>query len=109
MSANNKQEVPVSIETNKMMAELQLRRAQMARLPFCPDHRDKVRHLPCRECEVEHLRSLLLAAKSLILAAKGPSGGPESWDDTRDRWMWYVDELEKREPKPYLHKEKDQT
>ena len=25
------------------------------RLPFCPDHRDKVAGKPCRECEIERL------------------------------------------------------
>jgi hypothetical protein len=28
------------------------------RFPFCPDHRDKVAGLPCRECEIERLRAL---------------------------------------------------
>lgn len=28
-------------------------------LPFCPDHRDKVAGLPCRECEIEQLRGAL--------------------------------------------------
>ena len=27
------------------------------RLPFCPDHRDKVAGKPCRECEIERLRA----------------------------------------------------
>lgn len=42
--------------TDREMKELELRRAQMARQPFCPDHRDKVHGLACRECEIEHLR-----------------------------------------------------
>lgn len=35
------------------------------RLPFCPDHRDKVAGKPCRECEIERL------AKSLRKANDG--------------------------------------
>jgi len=49
---------PVDLSA-KERAELKLRRAQMARNPFCPDHRDKVHGKPCRECEIEHLRSII--------------------------------------------------
>ncbi len=74
-------------------AELQLRRKQMSMVPFCPDHRDKVRHKPCRECEIEHLKKLIKSARHLILAATGPDGWPTSWKETRDRWMAYVNEV----------------
>lgn len=33
----------------KKLAELELRRRQMARFPFCPDHRDKVFGLACHQ------------------------------------------------------------
>jgi hypothetical protein len=46
-------------ERHKAEVELNLRREQMSRFPFCPDHRDKVHGKPCRECEVEHLRECL--------------------------------------------------
>lgn len=36
--------------------ELDLRRRYMAALPFCPDHRDKMKGLPCRQCEIERLQ-----------------------------------------------------
>lgn len=29
----------------------------------------------------------LIAAKHLLLAAKGPDGGPTDWNETRERWM----------------------
>lgn len=34
------------------------------RLPFCPDHRDKVAGKPCRECEVERLAALPAAPEA---------------------------------------------
>jgi hypothetical protein len=39
--------------------ELKLRREQEKRVPFCPDHRDKVRGLTCRQCEIERLTAQL--------------------------------------------------
>ena len=42
----------------------------------------------------EHLMQMIQAAKHLILAATGPDGGPTSWNETRDRWMEHVKELE---------------
>lgn len=74
-------------------AELQLRRKQMASVPFCPDHRDKVRHKPCRECEIEYLKRIIKAAKHLILAATCPDGGPTNWNETKDRWMKSAEEV----------------
>ena len=74
-------------------AELRLRRSQISRFPFCPDHRDKVYGKQCRECEIEHLQKMVKAAKHLILAATGPDGGPTDWNETRDRWMKYADEV----------------
>lgn len=67
--------------------ELAMRRAYMRSLPFCADHRDKVKGKPCRECEIERLRLMLKAAKHLLLAATGPDDGPTSWTETRQRWM----------------------
>jgi hypothetical protein len=78
---------------SKDRAELELRRRQMASSPFCSDHRDKLKGKPCRECEIEHLKRLVKAAKHLILAATGPEG-PESWIETRDRWLNYVELME---------------
>ena len=77
----------------KAGAELRLRRRQMSRFPFCPDHRDKVQGKPCRECEVELLHHLLLAAKHLLKAATGPVGGPDDWNETRERWMKHADRM----------------
>ena len=38
----------------------------MKNLPFCPDHRDKVSGLPCRQCAIEILmKSLNLAIDRL--------------------------------------------
>ena len=48
-------------------------------LPLCPDHRDKVRDKPCRECEVEMLRSA-------IRRAIDNAGGRESeWGERAER------------------------
>jgi len=44
-------------KVKELLAELRLRRHQMSQFPFCPDHRDKVHGLECRECEVEKLRA----------------------------------------------------
>ena len=38
-------------------------------------------------------RNLLLAAKYLLLAAKGPKDGPTNWDETRQRWLQHTDSL----------------
>ena len=38
---------------------LKLKTRLLDRLPFCPDHRDKVAGKPCRECQIEHLKRLL--------------------------------------------------
>ena len=37
--------------------------------------------------DLERLEKLIKAAKHLLLAATGPSGGPTSWVETRRRWM----------------------
>jgi hypothetical protein len=58
-------------ELVKVKVELNLRREQMSKFPFCPDHRDKVNGKECRECEVEHLRGLL---KRLEWAGKEMTG-----------------------------------
>jgi len=50
-------------EINRLRAELQIRKEQITRMPFCPDHRDKVRGLPCRECEIERLNSIIKKLK----------------------------------------------
>ena len=54
----------------KERKELELRRAQMARNPFCPDHRDKVYGKPCRECEIEHLARIDAAQHLADMAAE---------------------------------------
>lgn len=46
-------------EERKQERELELRRAYMQSLPFCPDHRDKVKGKSCRECEIERLKSVI--------------------------------------------------
>ena len=46
--------------------ELTLRRNQMSRFPFCPDHRDKVFGLPCRQCEIERLENLLKRINQVV-------------------------------------------
>lgn len=39
------------------------------------------------QIEIANLLLLLKAAKHLLLAAKGPRGGPTCWHETRRRWM----------------------
>lgn len=72
---------------DKERAELELRRNQMKRYPFCPDHRDKVFGKRCRECEIEKMSLLLKAAYHLLMAATGPGGGPTDWNETRQKWI----------------------
>jgi len=43
-------------EVSKLNRKDELRKRYSENLPFCPDHRDKVKGLPCRECENERLR-----------------------------------------------------
>ena len=74
-------------ELAKVKVELNLRREQMSRFPFCPDHRDKVHGKECRECEVEHLRGCL---KRLEWAADGRCpvcGKPKSCGHRFDCWL----------------------
>ena len=52
-------------------AELRLRREQMRSFPFCPDHRDKVRHKPCRECEIERLNRVIERLQGLLTRGSG--------------------------------------
>ena len=59
-------------ENGKLRAELKLRRHQMSQFPFCPDHRDKVHGLECRECEIERLR---IAIIKLLAANEPPEEG----------------------------------
>jgi hypothetical protein len=47
------------LPTHKELMELESRRDAMSRYPFCPDHRDKVRGLSCRQCEIERLTKLV--------------------------------------------------
>lgn len=46
-------------EIRGLVTELEHRRSVLSRLPFCPDHRDKVAGLDCRECEIERLSAAL--------------------------------------------------
>jgi len=74
-------------ELAKVKVELNLRREQMSRFPFCPDHRDKVHGKECRECEVEHLRRCL---KRLEWAADGRCpvcGKPKSCGHHFEVWL----------------------
>lgn len=58
--------------TEKEHNELKLRRKQMSSFPFCSDHRDKVQHLPCRECEIERVQKVNdLFREALIEVASG--------------------------------------
>jgi len=59
-------------ENTKLREELKLRRHQMSQFPFCPDHRDKVHGLECRECEIERLR---IAIMKLLAANEPPEEG----------------------------------
>ena len=68
----------------KERKELELRRAQMARNPFCPDHRDKVYGKPCRECEIEHLARIVRQQRAALRMALG-SGGLNHVTDTKVR------------------------
>lgn len=79
-------------QLDRIQGELKLRRSQMSRYPFCPDHRDKVYGRPCRECTVETMRKLLVAARHLLLVATGPEDGPTSWIETRESLFRRMDE-----------------
>jgi hypothetical protein len=49
--------------------------------------REASRGLACKQVDVANMLLLLKAAKHLLLAAKGPVGGPTCWDETRRRWL----------------------
>ena len=51
---------------NKERIELEHRRSVMSRHPFCPDHRDKVQGLSCRQCEIERLTAKVAALSSAV-------------------------------------------
>lgn len=53
-------------ERDRLKGELEHRRSVMSRFPFCPDHRDKVAGLECRECEIERLKEELAEAEEAI-------------------------------------------
>lgn len=53
-------------ERDRLVVELEQRRSVMSRLPFCPDHRDKVAGLECRECEVERIKAELEESEEAI-------------------------------------------
>ena len=55
--------------------KLRLKARIVDRLPFCPDHRDKVHGKPCRECEVERLRAAIRVDEACWLDAGGVSIG----------------------------------
>lgn len=46
-------------ELTKLKKEIELRKAYMDGLPFCPDHRDKVKGMCCRQCEIERLKRII--------------------------------------------------
>ena len=69
----------------KAELELQLRRQFMESLPFCPDHRDKVKGKPCRECEIETLTRKLKRASRLIAHLQDRLDEVEMADD--DNWL----------------------
>lgn len=48
------QELPTEIKRLRLKARIH------DRLPFCPDHRDKVAGLPCRECKIEELKDTIM-------------------------------------------------
>jgi hypothetical protein len=70
--------------TNKERGELEIRRDWMSRNPFCPDHRDKVQGLSCRQCEIERLTRLSNTARA-------PQPEPVAWrcKDYADGWILY--------------------
>lgn len=49
--------------------------------------REASRGLSCEQVDVANLLLLLKAARHLLLAAKGPRGGPTCWHETRRRWL----------------------
>jgi len=64
---------------NKMLS---LKARVHDRLPFCPDHRDKVVGLPCRECEIERLQGKLRRTRDYLkFAANSPGGIVAEIDD----------------------------
>lgn len=43
---------------------------------------------------VIQMKRMICAAKYLLLAAKGPDGGPTDWNETRQRWLEYAKDFE---------------
>ncbi len=54
---------------------LKLKARIIERLPFCPDHRDKVAGKSCRECEIENLKRLLNNQDNKIRSASKKIAG----------------------------------
>lgn len=54
-AADRLEEIEKAISREKKISEI--RGDFMNRLPFCPDHRDKVKGSPCRECRIERLEN----------------------------------------------------
>ena len=71
------------LEPDELRRELKIASEKLTglgrQLPLCPDHRGKARDKPCRECEVEMLRSA-------IRRAIDNAGGRESeWGERAER------------------------
>lgn len=56
-------------------------KGRINRLPFCPDHRDKVAGKPCRECEIERLQAIANDCLSRLQESEEV--------DKRDDGTWY--------------------
>jgi hypothetical protein len=56
-------------------AAFSLKARVVDRLPFCPDHRDKVAGKPCLQCEVERLTT---AVKTVLREATGDLDNPSN-------------------------------
>ena len=72
-------------ENTKLKREneiLSLKSRIIDRLPFCPDHRDKVAGKPCRECEVDRLQRRLDAATELINEIRPKKSICHEYDET---------------------------
>lgn len=79
------------------LSELDLRRRQMSRFPFCPDHRDKVLGKPCRECEVERLRSEVARLEAWLYRI---DGGDNPCRDEEQLRQWAYEALTLGRPAP---------
>ena len=58
-------------EIDSQAKQIELLRTFKQGLPFCPDHRDKVHGMTCRQCEIERLTETIATRNATIDQLRG--------------------------------------